>query len=134
MNFAQFKNNRPEFQKYCENLWFENDCIGSFLLGTGTGKSKIALDCLNRLFNKNPDLRVVIGIPLIRLKEDVWIDEMKKWDYDYMIDKVEIHCYQTLRSWKNQKIDVLIGDEIDECISPVKQSNRQETIINCYCI
>jgi len=119
MNLTHFKNDRPEFQKYCEDLWFENDCVGSFLLGTGTGKSKIALDCLNRLFNKNQDLRVVIGIPLIRLKEDVWINEMKKWDYDYMIDKVEIHCYQTLRSWKTEKIDLLIGDEIDECISPV---------------
>ena len=74
-------------------------------LATSVGKSKIALDWLrNKKLSK-----ILIVVPRIVLIEN-WIDEIKKWHYDDMFDKITFSTYVSLQKHKGDW-DAIIFDE-----------------------
>ena len=81
-------------------------------LGTGYGKSKIAIDCINKIadfnFKQNEEETTVsIIVPRQALIEN-WKAEIKKWECN--TDKIEILCYDSIHK-VNKYSDVLVFDE-----------------------
>ena len=81
-------------------------------LGTGYGKSKIAIDCINKIadfnFKQNEEETTVsIIVPRQALIEN-WKAEINKWRCN--TDKIEILCYDSIHKI-NKYSDVIIFDE-----------------------
>ena len=81
-------------------------------LGTGYGKSKLAIDCINKItdfnFKQNEEETTVsIIVPRQTLIEN-WKAEINKWGCN--TDKIEILCYDSIHKI-NKYSDILVFDE-----------------------
>ena len=81
-------------------------------LGTGYGKSKLAIDCINKIadfnFKQNEEETTVsIIVPRQALIEN-WKAEIKKWGCN--TDKIEILCYDSIHKI-NKYSDCIVFDE-----------------------
>ena len=54
---------RDERQKECIRRWLKAGGNASIVASTGFGKTKVALDIIDLLVKKNPDLYVIIVVP-----------------------------------------------------------------------
>jgi superfamily II DNA or RNA helicase len=88
---------KDKLQQECLALWHKNNCQGAFYLATGVGKTRLGM--LAALNYK----KVLIVGPTIRIKDDRWKDEFKKWGNIRHYNKyVETVTYVSL----NKLIDV----------------------------
>lgn len=83
-------------------------------LGTGFGKSKIAIDCTNKICNKvtkrlGEPANVLILVSKITHKK-TWKEEIQKWG-GLKTDNVALECYESLKKYQNKSFDVVICDE-----------------------
>lgn len=113
--------NRDAKQDEIAKLWLDSDRLNSIIVGTGVGKSKIAMIIMEELFNEKA-LSKKSKILLLTNSEDLrdtnWQNDFIKWDYGWMWDLIVSECYQTAYKWKDTKWDLIIGDEIDFALSP----------------
>ena len=56
-----------KWQKECLAAWEENGCRGIVRAVTGAGKTKLALEAIRRLWERRPQLRVIVVVPTIPL-------------------------------------------------------------------
>jgi len=117
---------RDKIQQQAVDILEKNNYTGVVVLSMGTGKGKIAIDCIKRGGFKN----ILITSPRTNLK-DMWKQELEKWGFQQMstyqyVDKSnEEHCpfiitenIQTCYKWDSIKIrlfDLIIYDEIHTC-------------------
>lgn len=83
------------------------------VIGTGVGKSKMALDILHSLIQRQPpqDLPILIAVSATDLRDSSWYTEIEK--FQRTIPNLMLECYQTLYQWKDRKFYAVIADEGD---------------------
>lgn len=88
---------------------------GLLAMGTGSGKTKVALDRAWQLFlEKAPSLRILIAVPTTKLRDENWPDEIRKWNMYPLIEEkgvVDIICYASLPKQPEGHYDLVILDE-----------------------
>jgi len=85
----------------------DNNFTGTVCLSTGTGKSKVAVDCMKEGNFKN----ILITTPRINLKAS-WEHQLELWGY---FGNVTIENIQSVYKWETSdlaKFDLIIVDEI----------------------
>lgn len=87
---------------------------GIALLPTGVGKGKLMIE-IAKLLNP-PDITYLCNTQLLRDK--MFKDELYKWDAAYLLDRMELQCYQTARKWVNRRSSLLLADEFDAALTP----------------
>lgn len=75
-------------------------------IGTGVGKTKIAIELLKKWDAK----KIFILVPKIPLKNS-WLKEMKKWDFDTSNREIEIQCYASIHKFAETEWDAIVCDE-----------------------
>lgn len=70
---------RSERQSLAIEKWKESGCRGSYVFCTGFGKTKTALDAVERVISKNPWINVTIVVPTKVLK-DQWLEKLAERD------------------------------------------------------
>lgn len=70
-----------EYQVAAIDSWIKHGCRGIIEMATGTGKTYVALGCINRLKKDVPNLIVVITVPYKHLLNQ-WERNLKEWDYN----------------------------------------------------
>lgn len=93
--------------------WERAGCKGLLALGTGVGKTKVALDVIKKLFDRygnNTD--VLLVVPTETLRDKGWPDEAEKWDLSsvYKVSVTAV-CYASLPKLQNMDYDLVILDE-----------------------
>jgi superfamily II DNA or RNA helicase len=86
----------------------------SIVVGTGVGKSKIAMDIIQQL-NFLKFKKILIVVDNIRLRDHNWEEDFTKWGLKELYDtKVEMNTYQTVFKWSKPLDDYfIICDEMD---------------------
>ena len=106
--------NRTERQKLAIRRWLDSNGIGTIVAATGFGKTYMTCMLIKALYNKNPKLSVLIGVPTDVLKKQ-WLKELAK-NQLFSVCKVEI--FNTIV--KNQyTVDLFVLDEIHAACSSV---------------
>lgn len=90
-------------------------------LSTGVGKSKIAIDCVNKLYKDN--LSINILVPTKAMFKN-WEDELTKWNCKVDSNNICIKCYNSITKI-NVNADVTILDEGHHL-----SESRRETLID----
>jgi superfamily II DNA or RNA helicase len=75
-------------------------------IGTGIGKTRIALELLKKWDAK----KIFILVPLHSIMLS-WKEEMKKWKFDTKGKTIEIQCYASIHKFAETKWDAVICDE-----------------------
>lgn len=86
-----------------------NECTAKEVvleLSTGTGKSKLALEYINKLSPK----KILIVIPRLVLINN-WKEEIKKWKFDELLNKITFTTYKSLHKHQDKKWDIVCYDE-----------------------
>ena len=82
-------------------------------LATGTGKTKIAIECTNkicdRVFKREQEPTHVLILVSKTVHKDVWKKELDKWGIK--TDCIIIECYESLHKYEDAYFDVVICDE-----------------------
>lgn len=100
---------KDELQKEVIEAFKNNDYSGSCILPTGTGKARIMVEVLKKVKPKT----CWYLCDSTTNRDETFINELKKWGGEKYIDKIEFMCYQTAYKLKGNKIDLLLGDEVD---------------------
>ena len=100
---------REEIYKRCER---EIDRTRGVLLeaGTGTGKSKIALDLIKHIsevLGRPPYVLIVVAKTV---HKETWMKEIKKWSSGFEM-AIQIECYESLKKCVDDSYTVVILDE-----------------------
>ena len=108
-----------------------NDCLAAIdsskclliLLSTGVGKSKITIDCINKICDKvfsieNDKTDVLIVVDK-KVHIQNWKNEFEKWG-GINTDNVEFCCYASLHKYANSYWDVVVLDECHHVGSEVR--------------
>ena len=75
-------------------------------LGTGVGKSKIALDYII----KNDITNILIVVPRLVLIDN-WKEEINKWGYNNLLINVTFSTYASLHKHRNESYEIICFDE-----------------------
>jgi superfamily II DNA or RNA helicase len=109
---------RDSIQLKAKIAWFEAEKKNTIIVGTGGGKSKIALDIIKEI---GPE-RILLLTNSEHLRDSNWKDEFVKFGMEATWEvNVTSECYQTVYKWKDTKWDLVIADEIDFAMSPQYQ-------------
>ena len=71
---------RDERQQEVIQKWKDVGCKGSFVANTGFGKTRTAINAIERVLFKNPTVAVVIIVPT-KVLQNQWIEELDKRDF-----------------------------------------------------
>lgn len=90
-------------------------------LATGTGKTKVAIDLVNRLARKKERPLEVLLLVAKTVHKQSWKDEIAKWGgiEDNIILTTE--CYQSLKKHVSEAFDIVICDEVHHLQSELRQ-------------
>lgn len=105
--------NRTERQKLGIRRWIDSGGQGTLCWCTGVGKTYGACMLIKALYNRNPHLAVLIGVPTEVLKEQ-WNRELAK-NQLFSVCKVEI--FNTIIK-NSYTVDLLVIDEVHCAASP----------------
>ena len=82
-------------------------------LGTGFGKSRLAIECVNkicdRVYKREEDATHVLILVSKSVHKDVWKKELEKWGIK--TDCIIIECYESLHKYANGYFNAVILDE-----------------------
>ena len=108
-----------------------NDCLAAIdsskclltLLSTGVGKTKITIDCINKIcdkvFSRENDRTDVLIVVDKKVHIQNWKDEFEKWG-GIKTDNVEFCCYASLHKYAGSYWDVVVLDECHHVGSEVR--------------
>jgi superfamily II DNA or RNA helicase len=106
---------KDEIQLEAKEAWLNSVKCNTIVLGTGGGKSKVAIDIVNTLKAKHV-LILVNSIALV----DSWRVELTKY-YEGSITRdrtITVDTYQSAYKWSKVFCDMIIYDEVDFAVSP----------------
>ena len=92
----------------------EGNYNGIFLLPTGVGKGKLMIEIAKHLDPKN----ILYLCNTTLLRDKMFKDELAKWDAAYLLNKMELQCYQTACKWVGRRYELLLADEFDAALTP----------------
>ena len=80
-------------------------------LSTGIGKSKLALEFINKHYSKNAIFKnILIVVPRLVLINN-WKDEIKKWGFEELLNYIVFTTYNSLHKYYDNSWDVICYDE-----------------------
>lgn len=112
--------NKQRVQEEGKQAWLKTG-VGILELATGSGKTKIALDCLDEInhayLSSNGTLpQVLIVVPTEEMRDIDWPAESEKWNIP--LDNCKLVCYATLGKIDLSKYDLIIYDECHRLTLP----------------
>lgn len=116
MNKALALANKARIQQETKQSWLNNNGVGCAELATGSGKSKIGLDCLQEVRASGP-AKTLLVTPTEGMRDTDWPDEFVKWQCP--MDDVKLICQASLAKERLEKYDFIILDEYHNNTVPV---------------
>ena len=108
-----------QWQQEAIDYFFNNDCHAIFFVATGTGKSYCAIQIIKEVWNKHPDMRILVIVPKNVILERTWYTELVENGvpyYDIGIFYGKIKEYAKITLTNMQSMDVIDCEKFDFCI------------------
>ena len=104
-------------QKKAINAWAKRKFTGSIIAGTGFGKSRCGVIAAGKTLDAADGARAIVLVPTTQLQAQ-FRDEFSKWDYEHVLDRVDIVCYASAYKIENEHYDIVVCDEVHLGLSP----------------
>ena len=113
---------RGERQALAIQKWKDNKCRGTLVGCTGVGKTKTALDAIERVIAKNPTVKVVIVVPT-QILQDQWIEKLDERGLVFNIDVLVLNTAAKRPFYCN----MLVVDEVHRAAA----EELSQMFLNC---
>jgi superfamily II DNA or RNA helicase len=117
---------KSRVQKEAEESFYKNASWGAAYMGTGSGKSKIAIDIAADLFNRSTNMLLVV--PTEKLRDEGWHEEAIKWGMENVYSSFKRSCYASLNKIEGETFDYVILDEGHNITENNSEFFRKNTI------
>lgn len=107
--------NKQKEQEKAKNAWISNECRGTCLMCTGSGKSLLALLCIDHIIKDDKNKKAILIVSRENLIEQ-FRKEMYKWNMQHLVDRTTIVCLQTAYKIKDF-FDIQVIDECHNALS-----------------
>ena len=104
-------------QKKAINAWAKHKFTGTIIAGTGFGKSRCGVIAAGKTLDAADGARAIVLVPTTQLQAQ-FRDEFSKWDYEHVLDRVDIVCYASAYKIENEHYDIVVCDEVHLGLSP----------------
>jgi len=104
-------------QKKAINAWAKRKFTGTIIAGTGFGKSRCGVIAAGKTLDATDNARAIVLVPTTQLQAQ-FRDEFSKWDYEHVLDRVDIVCYASAYKIENEHYDIVVCDEVHLGLSP----------------
>ena len=104
-------------QRKALNAWAKDGFIGSIIAGTGFGKSRCGVIAIGKVLDNITDGKALVLVPTVQLQQQ-FKEEFAKWDYEHVLDRVDVICYQTAYKYTQEHYDIVVCDEVHLGLSP----------------
>ena len=108
---------KDEEQKRALNNWAKHKFSGSIIAGTGFGKSRCGVIAVGKTLDSTESGKGLVLVPTHQLQEQ-FKQEFIKWNYEHVLDRVDIVCYQSAYKLESNHYTVVVCDEIHLGLSP----------------
>ena len=108
---------KDEEQKRALNNWAKHKFSGSIIAGTGFGKSRCGVIAVGKTLDSTESGKGLVLVPTHQLQEQ-FKQEFIKWNYEHVLDRVDIVCYQYAYKLEGNHYTVVVCDEIHLGLSP----------------
>ena len=98
-------------QRKALNAWAKAGYTGSIIAGTGFGKSRCGVAAIHHTLTSDPKAIGLLLVPTTQLK-DQFINEFHKWNFESVLDRVEIMCYHSAYKLLHEEYAIVVCDEI----------------------
>lgn len=108
---------REDIQRQAKEAFFATNMKSCILMGTGIGKSKVAIDIIEELRTRESSAELIFNESVLllvsseRLRDNDWKANFEKFGTDWKFIVPE--CYQTAYKWTGRHFGVVIADEFD---------------------
>jgi len=104
-------------QKKAINAWAKHKFTGTIIAGTGFGKSRCGVIAAGKTLDATDNAKAIVLVPTTQLQAQ-FRDEFSKWDYEHVLDRVDIVCYASAYKIENEHYDIVVCDEVHLGLSP----------------
>lgn len=104
-----------EIQNEAFDALKQNNFRAGVILPTGTGKTLVIIKSLNFLDDCES---ILYCCDNMKLRDEDFPNELKKWGSEHLLDKMDRLCYQSAYKLRDKHYDVLVCDEGDYMLSP----------------
>lgn len=104
-------------QKKAINAWAKRKFTGTIIAGTGFGKSRCGVIAAGKTLDATDNAKAIVLVPTTQLQAQ-FRDEFSKWDYEHVLDRVDIVCYASAYKIENEHYDIVVCDEVHLGLSP----------------
>jgi len=104
-------------QKKAINAWAKRKFTGTIIAGTGFGKSRCGVIAAGKTLDATDNAKAIVLVPTTQLQAQ-FRDEFSKWDYEHVLDRVDIVCYASAYKIENEHCDIVVCDEVHLGLSP----------------
>jgi len=107
---------RDILQKKAAELWLESERRNTLVLGTGVGKSRVAMLIIDKLFKTKAltkKSKILLLVDSEELRDKNWKEDFEKWGFGWILEMIRAECYQTVYKWRKTKWDFVLADEFD---------------------
>lgn len=116
---------REQVTEEALEAWEAAGCRGAVLVGTGVGKTKLSIQAVHHVVQKNLQKRnKALSLPRIlwlcsseQLRDVEAEAEFVKWNYAELLPFVTFECYQSFYKKSGTSWDLVVADEGDACLS-----------------
>lgn len=104
---------REKILNECLQVAEEKNYNGIFILPTGSGKGRFMIECAKKI---NPQ-KIIYMCDNKNLRDNMFKDELIKWNASELIDRTTFTCYQSAYKWDTTSTDLVLYDEFDFALS-----------------
>ena len=97
--------------------WINKGMKGTSIAATGLGKTRMGLLALDQILSTDPKATALIIVPTENLRDNEWVNELKKWKMYNYINRIEFQCIQTAYKYEGHHWEIVIVDEVHTTLS-----------------
>jgi superfamily II DNA or RNA helicase len=126
---------KDKIQQDALSYWKVEGGWGMIVAATGVGKSKIAINAIQKEVAMKKDARILICVPTEKLRDENWKQEFKKWKLTKIYTKnVERTCHVSMAKIKDQHYDLVVFDEAHNITEANAEFFKQNEVERCIAL
>ena len=127
--------NKDKVQMEHIQAWISKGMRGTSVAATGVGKTRMGLLAIDQALESDPNATALIIVPTENLRDNEWIDELKKWKLSHYKKRIEFQCIQTAYKYEEYHWNIVIVDEVHTTLSPEYRKFYENNSWDClYCL
>lgn len=112
--------NKSDIQQELVDIWTSKGRRGTIVAATGVGKTRVGVLALESVKKEiGWRFKALVIVPTTNLRDNEWINEIKKCGKEHLLDNIEFECTKTAYTNTERYYDMVVLDEVHLMLSPL---------------